>query len=104
MRKSIAFAAAAAACLLIAAPAQAGFQYERDYIICWTSYLNGSSDCARLPRRYKLPGVKKPRARAGTTTFTLTWSRIRCLKGYLGRKTISTMRPTHQATIYAPKS
>jgi len=102
MRKSIAFAAAAAACLLIAAPAQA-FQYERDYIICWTSYLNGSSDCARLPRKYSLPGVKKPLAKAGTTTFTLTWHRISRLKRYLGRKTISTMRPTHQATIYAPK-
>ncbi len=74
------------------------------YMICWMT-PSGVSDCAWLPRHYRLSWVRKPycsrsHCRNGTVSFTLTRSRIRCLGAFVDT---SAMFPTHTATIYAPK-
>lgn len=97
MRKSLA-AIATAACLVAgASAANAGYT---EYTICWTA-PTGASDCAELPRNYSLPGLAKPRPSGGRTSFVLTWSLIACLRPYVRT---DTMRPYHDATIYAPKT
>lgn len=77
-------------------PVQAGLTH---YTLCWTAAWGGS-ECVHLPRNYRLPGIRKPRIPDGTVSFTLTRSRIACLKRYVNT---ADMRPAQRATIYAPK-
>jgi hypothetical protein len=81
--------------------AQAGLT---TYLICWIM-PSGESDCAQLPRGYRIYGVRKPYCESptchrGTVSFTLTRSRISNLGRWVDT---SSMFPTHVATIYAPK-
>ena len=81
--------------------AQAGLS---SYMICWTM-PSGQSDCAQLPRGYRIYGVRKPycerpTCHRGRVSFVLTRSRISRLSRWIDT---SSMFPTHVATIYAPK-
>ena len=81
--------------------AQAGL---RNYMICWTM-PNGHSDCAILPRNYRIYGIsrpycERPTCHRGRISFTLTRARIASLGRWIDT---SSMFPTHVATIYAPK-
>lgn len=81
--------------------AQAGLP---SYVICWTT-PSGVSDCALLPRSYRVYGVRKPYCEGptchrGRVSFVLTRSRISSLGRWIDT---SSMFPTHVATIYAPK-
>ncbi|MEQ8825160.1 MAG: hypothetical protein RIC14_12380 [Filomicrobium sp.] len=88
--------------LSVSKPAEAGI---RKYMICWMT-PSGVSDCAWLPRNYRLYWVRKPFCNAkhrcwkGTVRFALTRKRIAYLSRYVDT---TSMFPTHTATIYAPK-
>ncbi len=103
MRTFFALAVAALAAGFVSTAADTAAAGDRpDYWICWT-LTSGSSDCAKLPDDYRISGVKRPycnnakKCNPGTVSFTLTWSRIKCLSQYIDTET---MRPTHTATIY----
>jgi len=100
--RTIAIAAAVAVALSAGAfasafNANAGYHH---YTLCWTDW-SGGSNCRTLPRNYRVPGVAKPLPKNGSVSFTLTRSRIWCLRQWVNT---ADMRPAQRATIYAPKS
>lgn len=98
----LALAIAVGGTLPMPAASQAG---SSRYYVCWMQ-PSGTTDCAYLPDDYHIRGVRKPycneakRCTKGTVDFRLTHSTIACLSQYVDT---STMKPTNDATIYAPK-
>jgi len=72
--------------------------YHR-WTLCWTDW-GGGSNCVALPRRYQIPGVRRPRLGNGTVDFFLTPNRIRALSRYVNTRD---MLPGQRATVFAPK-
>jgi hypothetical protein len=73
------------------------------YYICWTS-VAGNTDCAALPRWYRIPGVRRPtccnvRADSDRSEFYLTRRQIRALAAQGVR--IDTMAPGAWAQVQA---
>lgn len=73
----------------------------RHYTMCWSTPA-GLTECAYLPRNYRIPGVRKPTRATSPVTFVITRTLIRCaLNRYIKSDTLAAR---HEARIYAPRS